>query len=86
MSLGSYLYNLFRGVDELGNATLDGNSRQTISSRAYEAAIIQKRWYWRPVYHAINALNYGLQIVSGRKTYNHCRDAYLSDVNDRTYS
>lgn len=85
MSFGSYLYNFFRGVDELGNATLDGNSRQTISSRAYEAAMIEHLWYWRPAYHAINALNYAIQIARHEPTYNHCKGAYLSDQKDRTY-
>ncbi len=85
MNFASYIYNLFRGVDELGNAVIDGNSRQTISSRAYEAAMVKHIWYWHPAYHLINAVNYAIQIARGIPTFNHCKDAYLSDRKDVTY-
>lgn len=88
MSLASYFYNLFRGVDQLGNATLDGNSRQTISSRAYEGGYVKKPflWRWRIVCWVIDGLNYVVQVARGKKPYAHCKDAYLSDQKDRTYA
>ena len=94
MGFWSYIYNWLRGLDELGNATLDGNSRQTISSRCYEAAVLKGIWYWKIAYYAVNAGAYALRWLFARPLgyrwgedmpVNHCMDAYLSDQKDRTY-
>ena len=87
MRLWSYLFNLLRGVDELGNAALDGNSRQTISSRSYEGCHVRKPRLarWCVMCFAVDCVNYAIQLARFQKPYAHCKDAYMSDQKDRTY-
>ncbi len=93
MSVSLYFYNLVRGFDELINAMLYGNSRQTLSSRAYEAAVIRNLWWWVPFYEVVNWTMYaGRWFILRPLGYrwgkdmptNHCKDAYLSNP-VRTY-
>lgn len=94
MSLWDYLYNVLRALDQLLNAIFAGNSRETVSARAYEAAVLNQLWYWKPIYLIINAGAYGLRWLLARPLgyhwgedmpVNHCKDAFDSDPDEKTY-
>jgi hypothetical protein len=93
--IGAYIYNFARGVDQLGNALMFGNSRQTMSSRGYEAAVLARLWYWCPFYWGVNGVMYTARWLFARPfgyrwgadmPVNHCFDAYMSFPNIRTYA
>jgi hypothetical protein len=87
MMPGTYLYHVAYAADLLANAVLAGDPDQTVSSRCYEAAIIQGRWWWFPLYWYVNINAYVLRWTIGRllghrfgvdMPVNHCMDAYCN--------
>ncbi|WP_424408111.1 DNA helicase UvrD [Pasteurella sp. PK-2025] len=77
--LNQWLYNVIIAIDQLVNAILGGWADETLSSRAYRGAMLEKqpRKRWRVIYRLIEALFFFEK--------NHCKTAYESELNRKQY-
>ena len=86
----TYFVEVAASVSQLLNAILGGNRDQTLSSRAYEAAVLENLLYWKPAYYAINGfwrlLKNGLVRLgfshAAAMPENHCEDAFFGPGHD----
>lgn len=72
----SYIYRVFVGIDQLGNAVAGGNPDNTISGRTgyfAKSAHDSVRWYWIILEKLINFTFYPLDGPE------HCDQAYRND-------
>ncbi|HGO5816124.1 TPA: hypothetical protein ACK3JR_002031 [Mannheimia haemolytica] len=76
--LKSYLYHNLIAIDQFFNTLTGGAADETFSSRCYRGAVKAKqpKKRWRFWYAFVNGLFFDK---------NHCKTAYLSEVNRKQY-
>ena len=71
-------YHVIVAVDQLFNALLGGGADETLSSRTYRRAELDRnpKQRWRVAYRVINGIFFDC---------NHCKTAYESELNRKQY-
>jgi len=80
--MDSYLGNLFKSIDQTGNALAWGNRDNTISGRiGYYSnhAITTTKWYWKSMEFIVDTTFYPFDGTG------HCHEAYHKDSEEEYY-